>query len=130
MKLKVNPLVVAAALGLLGPAALADEDDEDRREARLAGLWKRSGPSLPSPGRLGDALQVITVEGRVLLDDGSGSAHAWDAAEDGPLLQELRVDGARVTRRFEAEGDQLEVHTTVDSPDGLVEYTQVFVREE
>lgn len=129
MKLTVNPLVVAAALGLLGPAALMDDDQDDG--VGISGLWKRSAAAhSPTPGRLGDEIQVLAIDGSVLLEDGSNAPQGtWNVEPDGPARQELCVDGTRVTRRFEADGDRLDVHTTVECPRGMVEYHETFVRE-
>ncbi len=130
MKLKVNPLVVAAALGLLGPAALAD-DDVDADDSSISGLWKRSDRAdAPAPGRLGDSLQVLSLDGSVVLDDGSNAPQGtWALDTDGPALQELVVDGRRVVRRFEARGDRMDVHTTVQCDRGEVQYTETWVRQ-
>ena len=130
MRIKVNPLVVAAALGLLGPAALAEEDESEERG--LAGVWQRkSDPRDQTRIGLGDRIEVIPFDGTVLLDDGQpGAAAPGEWTVDGPqALQELVVDGARITRRFQADGDQLAVHTTVDAPDGAHTWSDTFVRQ-
>ncbi len=46
MQLRVNPMIVAAAFGLLGPAALADDDREE--EVGVAGLWSRVRAESPA----------------------------------------------------------------------------------
>lgn len=129
MKLKVNPLVVAAALGLVGPAALADDDDDSDRS--LSGLWRRTDRAdAPAPGYLGDSIQVLSLDGTVVLDDGSDSPQGtWALDTDGPARQELVVDGRRVVRRFEAHGDRLDVQVTVQCDHGKVEYRETYVRE-
>ena len=43
LKLRVNPLVLAAALGLLGPAAL----EEEEVNAGPVGLWVRAPGAAP-----------------------------------------------------------------------------------
>ena len=42
MKVTAHPIVVAAALGLLGPAALAE--DENDVSTGVAGIWTRLAP--------------------------------------------------------------------------------------
>src|SRR4029453_16734236 len=81
MKLKVPPVVFAAALGLLGPAAL--DDSEEGADRGVDGLWKRSAgsPDEARAGALGDRIEVVRIEDKVLLDDGSGrldeNAGSW-----------------------------------------------------
>lgn len=127
MKLKVNPLVVAAALGLLGPAALVEDEESDQQG--IAGVWKRSGEasSLPSSA-LGDEIHVVPFEDSVVLDDGVGGPQGTWQLDEGPARQQLCVDGRRVTRTFAASGDRLDVHVTVESSDGLTEYRETFIR--
>lgn len=128
LKLRVNPLVLAASLGLLGPAALADDDERDRP----AGMWRRAdaGPDR-GPG-LGDQIEVICVEDRVLLDEGLGAgvsdAGQWTRLGDAGLAQELSVTDGHVRREFHAEGDALEVRTSL-TRDGVVEaWTERYTR--
>lgn len=129
LKLRVNPLVLAASLGLLGPAALADEDEQDHP----AGMWRRADDGADAAAaRLGEQIEVICVEDRVLLDDGSGSGVAdvgrWTRADGEHFNQELVVDDSVVRREFRAEGDELEVRTSV-TRDGVVEaYTARYTR--
>lgn len=128
MRIKVSPLVVAAALGLLGPAALAEEDERD--DQGLAGVWqrKRDGRA-SSPLQLGDRIEVIPFEGTVLLDDGAqGPRGDWTVQGD-LARQELVVDGHRVTRQFHADGDELAVQTTVEAADGPHTWSDTFVRQ-
>jgi hypothetical protein len=121
MKLKVPPVVFAAALGLLGPAAL--EDSDEGTERGVSGLWKRAGgsPAGPTTGALGDRIEVVRIEDRVLLDDGSGLDEAGGTWTVGPdsLVQSLEVTGAHVTREFALDGDSLTVEVRVER-DGLV----------
>lgn len=129
MKLKVNPLVVAAALGLIGPAALAEEEDDAHRGS-MAGMWRRSGEAPPPvDAGLGEEIQVVELEDRVMLDDGVGGPQGtWTVMPDGGQ-QELLVEGRRVTRTFAAHGDRLDVLVTVEHGDQRHEYHQVFQRE-
>ena len=62
MKLDAHPLVVAVALGLLGPAALASEDEE---EGAAHASSPPPGPSSEvawSPGPAPDADEIHRVE--------------------------------------------------------------------
>ena len=116
VKLSVNPLVVAAALGLLGPAALVDEDESSSEQ--LAGTWKRAGEAPGEATQLGGLIEVIEVEDRVLLDDGTSltrSQEQWARTEDDALgaTQSLVLDGASIERTFRVEGDDLLVTTRV-----------------
>ena len=122
MKLKVPPVVLAAALGLLGPAAL--DDSEEGADRGVNGLWKRSvgSPDGPREGALGDRIEVVRIEDKVLLDDGSGrldeNAGSWTVGPDS-LVQSLDVAGAQVVREFALDGDHLTVEVRVER-DGFV----------
>jgi hypothetical protein len=128
MKVSVSPLVLAAALGLLGPAALEDSD-----ESSISGLWKRTdgakkkttGKGLEETddgnglmGALGDHIEVITVEDRVLIGDGSGQLDGgsgqWTTVQADLLVQEMEVGGAQIVRQFTADGDNLHVEVRVE----------------
>lgn len=128
MKIKVNPMVVAAALGLLGPAALAD----DEPEGGVAGQWARIGGGAgPGPATLGDRIEVIPVEDRVLLDDGTEldlPTGSWTQADETELFQELHIEGQNITRAFRADGNELRVHTVVDAGGTPVETVDHFRR--
>jgi hypothetical protein len=130
MQLRVNPMIVAAAFGLLGPAALADDD---REEEGVAGLWSRVRAESPAarPAPLGEQIELIPVEDRVLLDDGlrlSERSESWLDLAGERLVQELHLDEARVTRRFDIDGDALTVHTVVDGTEGRFEYWDSYQR--
>lgn len=131
MQIRVNPMIVAAALGLLGPAALAeDEHDED---ARIAGLWARVGAGADDLRRatLGKQIELIPVEDRVLLDDGlrvTDRGESWLDLSGELLVQELQLAEARVTRRFNIDGNALTVHTVEDAADGRLEYWDSYQR--
>lgn len=113
VKLRVNPLVLAAALGLVGPAAL-DEDVPGP-----LGVWRRDGPDpdLKDAG-LGDRIEVVAVEDRVFIDEGLGAGLAdhgtWTRLDDGVLVQELQAHGAHLRREFRADADNLAVRTWVE----------------
>lgn len=132
LKLRVNPLVLAAALGLLGPAAL----EEEEANAGPVGLWLRSpgaDPSAPSAaGELGERIEVLALEDRFFIDDGLGSGLAdqgsWSHLKDGALLQELRVDSGRVLREFRAEADGLAVRTRVEQDGSSIESISRYTR--
>ena len=111
MNLAANPLVVAAALGLLGPAALMDDDAPN---GDVAGIWTRSSDAHPSAADLGDSFELIPVDDQLMLDDGSGSAAMWTRLDDHAAEQELLVDGTTVRRTLRLDGDalSLEAHVT------------------
>ena len=135
MKLQVSPLVFAAALGLVGPAALEESDENP-----ISGLWRRSPAPDPVPnirvqgsdsvqassgardqaesGFLGDRIEVVTVEDRVFFDDGSGrldgDAGTWTAVRPDLLVQHTSVAGTEIVREFLAEGDTLVVEVRVE----------------
>lgn len=113
MKLAASPLVVAAALGLLGPAALAEDDIAD---GGVVGVWTRASAAAPAAADLGRTIELIPVEDQLMLDDGSGSEAAWSRLADGHAVQELVVDGAMVRRTLTLDGDALalEAHVTRD----------------
>ncbi len=116
MKLKVNPMVLAAALGLLGPAALADDDDD--AVMPIAGQWARAAKAPAAPqGSLEPTIELIPIEGRLLLGEGSKESWVVSSAND-RWSQELALDGARISRSFQLDGDALMVETTVIS-DGV-----------
>ncbi|MFT4979577.1 MAG: hypothetical protein ACI8S6_005489 [Myxococcota bacterium] len=134
IKIKTNPLVLAAALGLLGPAALADDDDDGDM---IGGMWQRSLgtdsttetlPSSPLPARLGHQIQLLPVENAFVIDDGNhGPNGCWDT-QDG-VVQILQSDAGRVTREFSTAGDALTVHTIVNcSGTEEIVYTDVYTR--
>ena len=58
MRIDAHPLVVAAALGLLGPAALAD----DEPVSGLGGEWARTGDAPGDAVSLGATFEVIPLE--------------------------------------------------------------------
>ena len=122
MKLKVPPVVLAAALGLLGPAAL--DESEEGADRGVDGLWKRSpgAPDGEREGALGDRIEVVRIEDKVLLGDGSGrldeNAGSWTVRPDS-LVQSLDVGGAQVVREFALDGDHLTVDVRVER-DGSV----------
>ena len=131
LKLRANPLVFAAALGLLGPAALAD--DEEETEVRgPAGLWQRSATADGAAATLGDRIEVIQVDDAVIFDDGSGvlsyDQGTWTHGDEGALRQELVVGDAVVTRAFRVEGDALEITTVVSSGELTSEYSDRYQR--
>lgn len=127
MKLRVNPLVLAAALGLIGPAALEEENYSP------VGLWVRATPPQESRGdRLGQRIEVVAVEDRVFIDDGLGMGLAdsgtWTHLDDGGLLQVVDHEGTVLRREFRADEENLAVRTQVVSDDGLLDYEATFTR--
>jgi hypothetical protein len=103
-------------LGLLGPAALTDDDSD--RPTGFAGIWNRVGPAPAAPAvgealRLGAELEVIPVDDRLILDDGSSEDASWTVGPTGTATQVVVVDGNRVTRELTQAGQTLKVRTTV-----------------
>lgn len=66
MRLDAHPLVLAVALGLLGPAALSDEEDAPLHELRPAGT---------PDGRCAEALDTC-LDGGVGLEADPGTSPA------------------------------------------------------
>lgn len=128
MRICANPLVVAAALGLLGPAALAEDDPEEKRG--VEGLWARVATTAPASHRLGDRIEVVPVEDRLLFIDRSAGAPAgeWIRLEHGLVRQELLVGGSRVVRELRADGDELAVVTLVEGDDDGARYLDRYAR--
>ena len=71
MRIDAHPLVVAAALGFLGPAALADDDFGDA-EGQMAGVWTRMSTTANTAvaATAGARLEIIPVEDRLVVDAG------------------------------------------------------------
>ena len=130
IKIRTNPLVLAAALGLLGPAALADDDDDG---ATIGGLWERvsdGGPVIDAklPARLGDQIQLLPLEDAFVIDDGSPRDNGSWTKQD-TISQTIDCVSGQVRREFLAEGDALTVHTVVSRPDQEeISYTDVYTR--
>lgn len=126
IKVKANPLVIAAALGLLGPAALMD-DEED---AGLGGMWQRSPTSSidQQPARLASQIQLLPIDNRYVLDQGTASGPQGSWTTKPPITQIVREDGVSISRQFTMDGDDLTVRTVVDQDDQRVEYTDVYTR--
>lgn len=124
LKIKTNPLVLAAALGLLGPAALAD-DEED---TRISGVWSRTSVDVqPMPARLGEQLQVLPVDDAFVIEDGSHApVGAWNI-ENG-ITQVVSFDEQTVRREFSTQGDDLYVHTVVTLNGLELAYDDVYTR--
>lgn len=129
MRLMVNPLVLAAALGLIGPAALAEDEERDDEGDRLAGVWQRTSGGDRSPLALGDRIEVIPFDGTVILDDGAaGPNGAWTLDDAGGASQQLVLDGLQVVRHFSAQGDTMAVRTTVEGSGGPTSWSDTFER--
>jgi hypothetical protein len=155
MQLTVNPLIVAAALGLLGPAALADDETGDLQG--VAGVWTRvladgipsDGPSefglgvtpggsansgaaisaAPvASGAMGDTIEVIPVDDLLVLDDGTGTTSSWQRLDDAYAVHELQVDGAKIRRTLAMDGDDLLVDITVTRDGVTDEYSERYAR--
>jgi hypothetical protein len=112
MRIDAHPLVVAAALGLLGPAALA----ADEPMSGLGGEWARDGAAAATVASLGESFEVIPVEEHFMIggDDGVDQG-SWTRLSDERAVQVVSLGGLEVRRSFAAEGDTLVVRTDVQS---------------
>lgn len=110
MRIDAHPLVVAAALGFLGPAALADDDPA----VGLGGEWMREGTPAVGEGSLGESIEVIPVEEHFVLGGAEGADQGtWTRMSDERALQVLSVGDLEVRRSYAADGDTLVVRTHV-----------------
>jgi hypothetical protein len=134
LKISASPLVIAAALGLLGPAALSEDDDSEE----LGGMWVRAPESRARsttdvsllPGQLGDRIQLLPLEDRYVLDEGNGRSTGVSTWSVEPVvLQELNIAEAEITREVHPEGDALKVRTVVSQEGAVLEYVDIFTRE-
>lgn len=132
IKINASPLVIAAALGLLGPAALADDEETEE----LGGLWERATEAAAAaaeasvmPGQLGDRIQLLPLEDRYVLDEGNGrdpGVSTWSV--EPVVLQAFHIEDAEITREFHTDGDALEIRTVVSQDGETLEYTDTFTR--
>ena len=128
MKVIVHPMVLAGALGLLGPAALTD--DEPTPTEGLAGCWSRSVPGNGSP-LLSDDIEVIPVADRLIIDSGLELSHdtnRWVLSDTNHARQELMIGDTLVIRDFTSDGGNLSVRTVVRTPGEHTEYTDHYTR--
>ncbi len=128
MRIDAHPLVVAAALGLLGPAALADDETGPGRDGPLSGVWSRAA-SAEVADTAGARLELIPVEDRLLVDAGDDGAATWTLLDDGRA--QLRVDGPehRLERTLAVEADRLVVSTRLCQNGTCVEFDEQYRRE-
>jgi hypothetical protein len=132
--INASPLVIAAALGLLGPAALSEDEETEE----LGGLWERSVQSSTVeadadvsvlPGQLGARIQLLPLDDRYVLDEGNGRDSGLSNWSIEPVVQqELNIEKAEVTREFHADGDALEVRTVVSQAGETVRYVDIYTR--
>jgi len=132
IKINASPLVIAAALGLLGPAALFEDEDIEE----LGGLWERIpvGESIVSevsllPGQLGERIQILPLDDRYVLDEGNGrdaGVSTWSV--EPVILQALNIEDAAITREFHPDGDALEVRTVVSQEGEVLKYVDLYTR--
>lgn len=130
--INASPLVIAAALGLLGPAALSEDEETEE----LGGLWERSVQSSTVdadvsvlPGQLGARIQLLPLDDRYVLDEGNGRDSGMSSWSIEPVVQqELNIEKAEVTREFHADGDALEVRTVVSQAGETVRYVDTYTR--
>lgn len=115
MRIDAHPLVVAAALGLLGPAALA----EDEPMSGLGGEWARTGEAAATVASLGESFEVFPVEEHFVIggDDATGQG-SWTRLSDERAVQIVSMGDLEVRRSFAAEGDTLVVRTDVQGDAG------------
>ena len=110
MRIDAHPLVVAAALGLLGPAALAD----DEPISGLGGEWTRAGDAPVGGVSLGTTFEVIPLEEHFVIGGLDGQDQgSWTRMSDQHAVQVVQMDGVEVRRSFAAKGDVLLVRTHV-----------------
>ena len=107
MKLSVNPLIVAAAFGFLGPVALESDDGAPG----IAGHWVRTTTDADCPQLdPGVEVDVLPVDDQVVVFDNRGeSLVAMDH-----LSQEWELHGRQIQRSWSLEGESLVVTTTVE----------------
>ena len=127
--INASPLVIAAALGLLGPAALAEDDETEE----LGGLWERAATSDADmsllPGQLGARIQLLPLDEGYVLDEGNGRNTGQSSWSIAPVVQqELNIADASVTREFHTDGDALEVRTVVSQDGETVRYVDLYTR--
>jgi hypothetical protein len=130
--INASPLVIAAALGLLGPAALSEDEETEE----LGGLWERSVQTSTVdadvsvlPGQLGARIQLLPLDDRYVLDEGNGRDSGLSSWSIEPVVQqELNIEKAEVTREFHADGDALEVRTVVSQAGETVRYVDTYIR--
>ena len=133
IKISASPLVIAAALGLLGPAALLEDEETEE----LGGLWERTQSSREAglsdvsllPGLLGNRIQLLPLDDRYVLDEGNGRDSGMSSWSVEPVvLQELNVANAEITREFHTEDDTLKIRTVVSQEGEVLEYVDCFTR--
>ena len=130
--IKASPLVIAAALGLLGPAALSEDEETEE----LGGLWERAAASRADdadmsalPGQLGARIQLLPLDDSYVLDEGNGRTAGQSNWRVDPVVQqELNIENAEVTREFHTDGDALEVRTVVSLAGETVRYVDLYTR--
>ena len=130
--INASPLVIAAALGLLGPAALSEDDETEE----LGGLWERAAESSAAatdvsalPGQLGVRIQLLPLDEGYVLDEGNGrdaGQSSWSM--ESVVQQDLNIENAEVTREFHTDGDALEVRTVVSQAGETVRYVDLYTR--
>ena len=156
IKVQANPLVLAAALGLLGPVALADDDDNLSDGNTIGGVWTRSpdlsnpdlsnpdlstpSQSVPSsdtaalPARLGPQIQLLPIDDAFIIDDGTevscGATHSngsWNTSNG--ITQTISCPDGQIRREFHTEGDALTIYTVITHDDAQeISYTDVYTR--
>lgn len=125
MRIDAHPLVVAAALGLLGPAALAEDDPVEG----IGGEWSREGAAPAAAASLGASFEVIPVEEHFVIGGLEGEDQGtWTRMSEARAVQVVSLDGREVRRSFAAEGDVLVVRTHVQAEGAEASYVERFNR--
>jgi hypothetical protein len=117
MKISAHPLIVAAAFGLLGPAALIDDDAAEDTIDDMRGVWCRAEATAPPADPLldlGPRFEVIPVEDRLVVDTLAQGSGTWSRAGEDAAHTQLQLDGATITRSLSCAGDVLQLTTVVD----------------
>ncbi len=129
MRIDAHPLVVAAALGFLGPAALADDDFGDA-EGQMAGVWTRMSTTANTAvaATAGARLEIIPVEDRLVVDAGSEGASMWERLDDDRAELRLEQDSAHIVRTLRIQSDNLIVNTRVCHDGTCVEFDERYDR--
>jgi hypothetical protein len=133
MRIDAHPLVIAAALGLLGPAALAEDEPEG-----LGGTWDRgesegecegNRPCAESGLDLGQTLEIIPVEDRLLIEGPHGE-DAWSRVGEDQAQLVVSMGDTRVSRSLRLNGESLVVRTVVERSGERHEFRATYHRSE
>jgi hypothetical protein len=128
MRIDAHPMVVAAALGLLGPAALADDDlSVDTASQGVSGVWSRTDAA-PQGDTAGARLEIFPMEDRLVVDAGTDGAAMWTPLDDGRAQLRIETGAQSLERTLAVEADQLVVNTRLCQDGTCVEYSETYTR--